>query len=267
MPVAASNLMNWDALADSAAVPGATIVEVSTQLVALALDANDPQLVAGFWSRALGRPMESGSEADFAVGSGEKLGLLIRRVPEPKVGKNSIHLDLSTTSEADQRSYVEQLLALGARHVDVGQTSDDKHVVLADPEGNEFCVLEPGNSFVDYSSRLGSITCDGSRDVGLFWSTTLGCPLVWDQDGETAVRAADGAGPFITWGPPVPDREHRNRLQFHVALTDGSAPQAEVRRMLSMGATHVDAGRVGSERWMTLADPDGNEFCLLTAGT
>lgn len=239
---------------------------MSSRLSALALDANDPQLVAGFWSRALGWPVEAG-EADFTVGSAENLGLLIRRVRERKAGKNSIHLDLSTKSEADQRSYVEQLLALGARQVDVGQISDDKHVVLADPEGNDFCVLEPGNSFVDYTSRLGSITCDGSREAGLFWSTTLGCPLVWDQDGETAVRATDGAGPFITWGPPVPDREHKNRLQFHVAPTAGTAQQAEVRRMMSMGATHVDAGRVDSERWITLADPDGNEFRLLTAGT
>ena len=76
--------------------------------------------------------------------------------------------------------------------------------MLADPEGNELCIIEPGNSFLAGCGRLGSITCDGSREVGSFWSAALGWPLVWDQDGETAVRAPDGTGPFITWGSARP---------------------------------------------------------------
>ena len=67
--------------------------------------------------------------------------------------------------------------------------------MLADPEGNEFCIIEPENNFLAGCGRLGSITCDGTQEVGYFWSAALGWPLVWDQDEETAIRAPDGSGP------------------------------------------------------------------------
>ena len=89
-------------------------------------------------------------------------------VPEKKAGKNRIHLDLTTTSTDDMTGTVERLIELGARHVDIGQGPDEPHVVLADPEGNELCVIEPDNSFLAGCGRLGSITCDGSREVGYF---------------------------------------------------------------------------------------------------
>lgn len=95
------------------------------------------------------------------------------------------------------------MVELGARHIEVGQRTDEGHVVLADPEGNEFCVIEPDNSFLADCGRLGSITCDGTREVGCFWSEALGWPLVRDQDEESAIRAPDGTGPLITWGGPL----------------------------------------------------------------
>src|SRR6266700_335180 len=67
-------------------------------------------------------------------------------VPEHKVGKNRIHLDLTSTSIDDQKETFERLVELGARHIDIGQGPDTEHVVLADPEGNEFCVIAPDNS-------------------------------------------------------------------------------------------------------------------------
>ncbi len=88
-----------------------------------------------------------------------------------------------------RRTRSRRLIELGARHIDVGQRPDEQHVVLADPEGNELCVIEPDNSFLADCGRLGSITCDGSPETGYFWSHALGWPLVWDQDGETAIRA------------------------------------------------------------------------------
>jgi len=77
-----------------------------------------------------------------------------------------------------------------------------------DPEGNEFCVIEPGNSFLADCGYLGAAGCDGSREVGYFWSEALGGPLVWDQDQETAIRSPLG-GPKITWGGPARDAEDR----------------------------------------------------------
>jgi catechol 2,3-dioxygenase-like lactoylglutathione lyase family enzyme len=136
-------------------------------------------------------------------------------------------------------------------------------VVLADPEGNEFCVIEPGNAFLAGCGRLGSITCDGSPAAGYFWRDVLGWPLVWDQDDETAIRAPDGAGPFITWGPPVPPKTTKNRLHLDVAPPAGEDQGAEVERLIALGARRIDIGQ-GDVTWVVMADPDGNEFCVLS---
>ncbi len=75
-----------------------------------------------------------------------------RRSREKKAGKDRIHLDLTTTSIDDQNETVRRLVELGARPIDIGQGPDQGHVVLADPEGNEFCVIEP-DSAARYTSR------------------------------------------------------------------------------------------------------------------
>ena len=69
-------------------------------------------------------------------------------VAEPKVTKNRIHLDLVSTSLKHQAELVDKVLSLGATHLDIGQ-GDVPWVVLADPEGNEFCVLEPREVYRD----------------------------------------------------------------------------------------------------------------------
>ena len=99
-----------------------------------------------------------------------------------------MHFDLTSTSLEDQQETVARALGLGARHIDVGQLPEEEHVVLADPEGNEFCVIEPGNNFLADCGFIGALSSDGSREVGCFWSGALGWPLVWDQDEETAIR-------------------------------------------------------------------------------
>jgi catechol 2,3-dioxygenase-like lactoylglutathione lyase family enzyme len=136
--------------------------------------------------------------------------------------------------------------------------------VLADPEGNELCIIEPDNSFLADCGRLGSITCDGTREVGYFWSAALGWPLVWDQDEETAIRAPDGSGPFITWGgPPLMPKTGKNRLHLDIAPPAPGDQRAEVDRLASLGATRVDIGQ-GDVDWVVMADPDGNEFCVVS---
>jgi len=238
---------------------------MTSRLIALAFDANDPRRLARFWAAALDWAV--GGEIDDVVTlvptDGTRFELDFALVPEAKVGKNRIHLDLTSTSIDDQNETVEKLVALGARHIDVGQGPDAEHVVLADPEGNEFCVIEPGNSFLAGCERLGSITCDGTPAVGYFWSAALGWPLVWDQGEETAIRAPDLAGPFITWGPPVAPKIGKNRLHLDIAPIDGVDQQTEVERLVALGATRIDIGQ-GEVEWVVMADPDGNEFCVLT---
>jgi hypothetical protein len=188
---------------------------------------------------------------------------VFRPVPEPKTGRNRIHFDLTTTSVEEQHESVSRLIERGARHIDVGQGPAESHVVLADPEGNELCLVGPDNSFLADCGRLGSLSCDGSREVGCFWSNALGWPLVWDQDEETAIRAPDGTGPFITWGggPDIP-KIGKNRMHLHVAPPDHGGQQAEADRLASLGATRVDIGQ-GTVDWVVMVDPDDNEFCLL----
>jgi catechol 2,3-dioxygenase-like lactoylglutathione lyase family enzyme len=113
----------------------------------LVIDCRDPGVVAAFWEAALGwrrthdtpeqivlEPPEGSPEDGVAP------DLLFVRVPDPTPGKNRLHLDLRPQ---DQAAEVRRLTTLGAEPVSAGQRDDAPWVVLADPEGNEFCVLPP----------------------------------------------------------------------------------------------------------------------------
>ena len=108
------------------------------------VDCEHPDLVARFWGDVLGWPVvDSGSGFYWLSSTGEPTAppplLVFVPVPEVKTGKNRVHLDVNP-SGCDQAEELQRLLALGARPVDVGQ-GDVPWVVLADPEGNEFCLL------------------------------------------------------------------------------------------------------------------------------
>jgi len=182
----------------------------TSRIIDLCLDANDPRRQAHFWAAALGWELvESNGEVALHPTDNTRFGILFERVAEQKMGQNNIHLDLTTTSIEDQNNLAEQLIGLGARHLDIGQRGDEGHLVLADPEGNEFCIIEPDNNFLAGCGRLGAINADGTRKVGQFWSEALGWPLVWDQDEETAIRAPDGTGPIVQWSGPPLMQKHR----------------------------------------------------------
>ena len=135
----------------------------------------------------------------------------------------------------------------------MGQAPDAGYVVLADPGDNELCVIEPHNNFLAGTGRLGEVTCDGTRDVGLFWRDALDWSLVWDENQETAVQSPLG-GTKVSWGgPPVEPKHGRNRQRFDLVTAD---PSSEAERLSSLGATL----RVELPDGVELADPDGNEF-------
>ena len=112
----------------------------------LCVDTTDPLRLASFWQAVLGWRLEVGPDENEVVleppeGSpedGVAPDLLFLRVPEEKAGKNRLHLDLRPV---DQGAEVARLEGLGARRADVGQGPEVTWVVLADPDGNEFCVL------------------------------------------------------------------------------------------------------------------------------
>lgn len=103
------------------------------------VDAADPAALGRWWAEALGWTVVNDDPDEFEIRPAPERvpGLLFVPVPEAKTVKNRLHLDFRPD---DQRTEVERLLALGARRTDVGQ-GEQSWVVLADPEGNEFCVL------------------------------------------------------------------------------------------------------------------------------
>jgi catechol 2,3-dioxygenase-like lactoylglutathione lyase family enzyme len=233
--------------------------------VALCIDANDHARLAHFWAGVLGRELDDDPDDGLLLLPSEETDFRIefQTVAERKTAPNQMHFDLTSTSLEDQQATVQRALALGGRHIDVGQLPDEEHVVLADPEGNEFCVIEPGNAFLDGCGVIGALSCDGLQEVGYFWSEALGWPLVWDQDGETAIQSPRG-GSKITWdGPPLASRTGKNRLHLDLAPGPDGDQQAEVDRLVSFGAQRADIGQ-GDVSWEVLADPGGNVFCVLS---
>jgi hypothetical protein len=108
------------------------------------LDVIDVDLMAGFWSSALGYTVdkrEDGSAKLFPPrDKPHEPTVWLQPSGEPKRDKNRLHPDL--IADGDNAAEIERLLSLGATRADVGQTGDEPFVVLADPEGNEFCVLD-----------------------------------------------------------------------------------------------------------------------------
>jgi catechol 2,3-dioxygenase-like lactoylglutathione lyase family enzyme len=124
---------------------------MTSKFTELAIDCADPQGLARFWCSVLGYEVQDEDDGLVTIGSPavaegrNRPGpvpptLTFARVPERKVFKNRVHLDVSPT-DREQGEEVRRLLDLGARHAEVGQTGEEPWVTLADPEGNEFCVL------------------------------------------------------------------------------------------------------------------------------
>ena len=116
----------------------------------IVIDAHDLPALAAFWAEALHWSVLSAREREVVVGPSvdAPVGLCLMPAGETtKTVKNRVHLDL-TTSADDRDAEIERLLGLGARRVDIGQTGQESWDVLADPEGNEFCVVRPKTTLV-----------------------------------------------------------------------------------------------------------------------
>lgn len=230
---------------------------MTSRLVAVAFDAADPDRLARFWAGLLDRVVVADGDALLLPGAGTQVGVRFAASRAAGRGPEQLHLHL-TSEHADQETVVEKALGLGARHLDVGQLPEETHVVLADPEGNAFCVIPPGNTFLAGCGLLGEVACDGGRAVGVFWSEALGWPLVWDEHGETAVQSPLG-GTKVAWGGPAAAPPEVPARQWFELQPLGD-PAAEVERLVALGA-----GRIGGHRdGVVLADPDGYEFRVRT---
>ena len=209
---------------------------MATRLTAVVIQACDPKSLSEFWTSLLG--------ADAVAGSG---GVALEFVPTqaPKAGKNRVHLDLKSGPEQ-----LERVLGIGAQQADIGQ-GDVEWEVLADPEGNEFC-LQPG---LEEGIRWTGI-CQDAADPEVqarFWTAAAGMQVVRSGEWGVALASpdADAPAPLLVMGPPVAAKQGPNRLGLALAPRQGSDPAVEASRLVAEGAMREDG---------VLLDPEGNEF-------
>jgi hypothetical protein len=242
-----------------------------TRLVQIVVDAADPGRQARFWAAAL-RWEIAGEEPDEVVVAPPgytypdpvALPLLFVPVPEPKAVKNRVHLDLATESAEHQAAEVSRLRGLGATPADIGQGDQVPWMVLADPEGNEFCVLDPRPVYRD-TGPVAAVVADCADPASLagFWELAAGFARTRSSDGWEQLRSPDGVGPYLEL-LRVPDAKRvKNRIHLDVAPYRGQDQAADVRRLEQAGASKVDIGQ-GEVSWAVLGDPEGGEFCVLT---
>ncbi|MER5730954.1 VOC family protein [Streptomyces sp. NPDC002138] len=243
---------------------------MATRLVQLAMDALDDSALGRFWAEVLGWGVESEGPG---VTNLEPLGFVypdpvavcidVVRVPEPKTVKGRVHIDLATTSAAHQAELVERLGVLGARPADVGQ-GDVPWTVMADPEGNEFCVLEPREIYRDTGPMAAVVVdCVDPRAMARFWGEAMDWTLHEVTDAQAVLRSAQGVGPYLEFIRTPGAKTAKNRLHFDLRPYPGEDQAAEVARLRALGAVDVELGQ-GDVPWTVLADPEGNEFCVLT---
>jgi catechol 2,3-dioxygenase-like lactoylglutathione lyase family enzyme len=119
----------------------------------IVIDTHDLPELARFWTQVLGWRVLSKREREIVIGPdvNASIGICFMPVTDEKTVKNRVHLDLNPGGDAnpaEREAEIDRVLALGARRVDVGQTGDESWTVLADPEGNEFCVVRPKRTLV-----------------------------------------------------------------------------------------------------------------------
>ena len=232
----------------------------------LVVDAVRPQRLGRFWEAVVGGERLTDEPESFETrlspGAGPVLDLCFQRVPEPPSEPLRLHLDLA--GGADQARVVERLLGLGARHLDVGQR-DVPWVVMADPEGNPFCVMEHREAYAG-TGPLAALPLDSAapdRDAA-FWSWLTG----WtDVPGVAprSLRHPTRRGPLLELCPERAGKgTAKNRLHLDVRLEAGDDPDGVAAGIGERGGRELHPGW-GELPWRVYADPSGNELCVLPA--
>ena len=244
---------------------------MALRLVQIAMNAHDDSAVGRFWAAALGWGLDV--EEPGVVTNVQPLGfdypdpvavvIDVIVVPEPKTVKNRVHVDLATNSPAHQAELVARLLDLGATPADVGQ-GDVPWTVLADPEGNEFCVLEPRPVYQDTGPIAAVVVdCADPRAMARFWDQAMDWTLHEVRDDFASLRSAQGFGPYLEFVRTPDLKTVKNRVHLDLRPYPGDDQAAESARLRTIGALDVDLGQ-GDVPWTCLADPEGNEFDVLT---
>jgi predicted enzyme related to lactoylglutathione lyase len=249
-----------------------------TRLMHLVVDAADPSSLARFWSAALGWPITVEEPDEVVIeppvddpAQQGQLPLVFVPVTEPKMAKNRIHVDLASTSADDQRATVTRLEGLGARQIDIGQR-DVSWVVMADPEGNELCVVshlgsvgkDPASAFAGIGPVAAIVfDCDDPEAISAFWAEATRWPVLGRDDQGVWLRDVRAGGPYLDLHRVTEPKTVKLSVHIDVAPFADGDQATEVERLRALGARPVDIGQ-GDVYWVVLGDPEGNEFCLLT---
>lgn len=227
-------------------------------------DALDPRRLGAFWSAALGAvPMTDEPdlyEARVSLGDELFLDLCFPRVADRSTSRPRLHPDLAGGHQ--QAATVERLLALGAEYVDIGQGAVP-WTVLADPEGNAFCVRGDRDVYGDTGpiAALPLDSADPARDAA-FWARITGW-VPYDGAAPASLRHRSGRGPVLEFHPETGPKHGKNRLHLDVRPETGDGDL--VARARDSGAHRLD--RAEGLPWEVFSDPSGNEFCILAPST
>ncbi len=227
-------------------------------------DSRDPRRLASFWAPALGAHVMTDDpdlvEARMTLSDEVFLDLCFPRVPDPSSSPQRLHLDL--VGGAAQDAIVSRLRGLGAASIDIGQ-GDVPWVVLADVDGNPFCVMEerPAYRHTGPIAALPLDSADPARDAA-FWGRICGW-TPYDGVAPSSLRHPAGVGPVLEFCPEPEAKSGKNAM--HLDVRAESADGDLVGRACELGATVLEFPGVDALPWTVLADPSGNEFCILDA--
>ncbi len=176
-------------------------------------------------------------------GDGGFPALVFVPVGDPKAGKNRIHLDLASSSTEQQRDTVARCVDRGAEHIDIGQ-GGVPWVVLRDPEGNEFCVLEPRHEYRD-APTVAAVAVDSADPGALaaFWSDATGWPVVRRRPGLVGLRHPAARATWLELLAVDEPKRGKNRLHLDIAPYPADDHAGEVARLERAGARRIDIGQ------------------------
>jgi hypothetical protein len=252
------------------AIPRHRIGGMATRLVQIHMKAQDDSALGRFWAEVLGWGLSSEGPGvtnlepeGFVYPDPAAVVIDIVADPAPKAVTNRVRIDLATTSASHQADLVARLRDLGATPADVGQ-GDAPWTALADPEGNEFRVLEPRPIYKDTGPIAAVVVdCADPRAMARFWDQAMDWTLHEVTDDHALLRSAKGVGPYLELLRTTEAKTVRNRVHLDLRPYRGDDHAAEVDRLRALGANDIDIGQ-GDVPWTVLTDPEGNEFCVLT---
>ncbi|MGI8456705.1 MAG: VOC family protein [Propionibacteriaceae bacterium] len=230
----------------------------------LVLDALCPGRLGQFWASALAADVltdtEDAYECRLRVDGGPDLDLCFPRVPDRPAEEIRLHLNLR--GGADQEAVTDRLVGLGARRLDIGQ-AEVPLVVLADPEGNAFCVLEERPVY-SATGPIAALPIDSANPEtdGAFWSWLTGWTIA-PGVAPVTLRHPSRHGVLLEFcAEQTPKTAAKNRLHLDVRLEAGDDPDDVLAGVASRSGRRLEPGW-GELPWWVCADPSGNEFCLL----